>query len=93
MRRWHQDEQLMRNRINDVRLYYHLDDDVPWRASDRFFEWRNTLLNPGKWRKRKPLDCGRAKCGSCHGDKFYGPKARNTKRLKAIQFELEAEGD
>lgn len=29
------------------------------------------LKNPGRWRKRKPLDCGNVRCGICHYSKYY----------------------
>lgn len=27
-------------------------------------------LSPGRFRKRHPLDCGRARCHLCHGEKL-----------------------
>lgn len=53
-----------------------------------YYTSRNQL---GRWRKRNPLDCGRVRCGICHGDKFYAPKARHNNKLAAIQYELDAE--
>jgi hypothetical protein len=29
-------------------------------------------VEPGRFRKRKPLDCGRARCQVCHCDKLFG---------------------
>lgn len=40
---------------------------------------------PGRFRKKKPLDCGNTKCGICHRDKF--PKRQKTRQ------ELRAEED
>lgn len=44
----------------------------------------------GFMRKRRPLDCGKTRCGSCHYEKFYLPKHRREKRLAAIDFEFAA---
>lgn len=44
----------------------------------------------GSMRKRAPFDCGRPRCGVCHGDKFFSSKARHNKKLAAIRYELEA---
>lgn len=90
MRRWHEDTPLLRRRVKDVRLYYHLDRDRVGGYSFDYYRWRDTQLQLGRWRKHKPLDCGRAKCGFCHGDKFYSRKARATKRRQAIEFDLNA---
>lgn len=49
-------------------------------------------LGPGFFRKRHPFDCGRSKCGVCHGEKNYGRKNRFNKRREAIEFDLEADG-
>ena len=46
----------------------------------------------GFLRKRKPLDCGRPRCGLCHDEKFHTPKAREARRRAAIEFELDACG-
>lgn len=43
---------------------------------------------PGRWRKRHPGDCGRARCGLCHGDKLFGPKARGAAKRAAIAAQL-----
>ena len=32
------------------------------------------------YRKRHPLDCGKADCAVCHGDKVYGAKSRQALR-------------
>jgi hypothetical protein len=49
-------------------------------------QWRT--LSPGaesvergRFRKRKPLDCGRARCGLCHGEKLHGRPSFARKRL------------
>lgn len=35
----------------------------------------------GRFRKRHPLDCGRANCKLCHGEKIFGK--RSVKRQRA----------
>lgn len=42
----------------------------------------------GRFRKRDGLDCGRPRCGCCHGDKFLGAGRRTNERRAAISFEL-----
>lgn len=42
----------------------------------------------GSMRKHTPYGCGRARCGICHWEKYYLPKARNNKLREAIAFEL-----
>lgn len=43
----------------------------------------------GYFRKREPLDCGRARCGLCHWSKMWEPKRRAATKRKAIRSELE----
>lgn len=38
----------------------------------------------GRFRKRDGLDCGRARCGQCHGDKLLGAGRRVNERRAAI---------
>jgi hypothetical protein len=45
----------------------------------------------GYFRKRHPFDCGNPRCGLCHFEKFWVPKARATKKRAAIQYELDAD--
>lgn len=47
----------------------------------------------GFMRKRRPYGCGRARCGICHGDKLYAPKARERKVREAIKFDVRASVD
>ena len=44
----------------------------------------------GSMRKHTPYGCGRARCGLCHGEKIYAPKARQTKKRKEIEYEIAA---
>lgn len=48
------------------------------------------FAGPNFFRKRKPLDCGRPRCGTCHYEKFYVGKDRYNKRREAIDFDLRA---
>lgn len=47
----------------------------------------------GTVRKKKPLDCGRVRCGVCHGEKFFAPKNRGAKKRAAIAWDLKAAGE
>jgi hypothetical protein len=40
----------------------------------------NQSVEPGRFRKRHPLDCGRARCGLCHSEKLYGRRSPADKR-------------
>lgn len=37
--------------------------------------WRKDS-NPGRWRKRHPLDCGCPRCVYCHSEKVFGKPRR-----------------
>lgn len=54
MKRWHQEEALMKGRQTF---------DYRWPLHGR--AWPK-----GRYRKRKPLDCGKTQCLLCHSDKF-----------------------
>jgi hypothetical protein len=41
----------------------------------------------GFLRKRRPYDCGNPRCGACHYEKFWMPRARQNARRAAIAFE------
>ncbi len=44
----------------------------------------------GRFRKRKPLDCGRAQCKLCHGEKLYNrPSVKDLRADEAFRFELQ----
>ena len=34
----------------------------------------------GRFRKRKPLDCGRARCGLCHSEKIHDRPSASQRR-------------
>jgi hypothetical protein len=95
MRRWHEELPLMLAR---------------WRAEQRrhrnptfgFLDDRcHCLRGPGTLRKRRPLDCGRARCGVCHWSKLYGyrpwregtRRGRRDRRLEVLRHETAASGD
>jgi len=59
-----------------------------WRLEIAVHERRDGGM--GFLRKRKPYDCGRPRCGLCHGDKFHAPKARARRLREAVEFELRA---
>lgn len=42
----------------------------------------------GRFRKRDGLDCGRARCGQCHGDKMLGAGRRVNERRAAIDDQV-----
>jgi hypothetical protein len=42
----------------------------------------------GTMRKRT-LGCANPRCGLCHAEKFYAPKARSAKNRAAIAYELD----
>lgn len=51
----------------------------------------------GRFRKRHPLDCGRASCKLCHGEKAYGKRSVKVRsadeafalQLREVDLELE----
>lgn len=51
------------------------------------FSWMDEV-ELGRWRKRHPYDCGRTRCGTCHGDKAYGRKRRGEKKRAAIEYSM-----
>lgn len=98
MRRWHSERDLMLRRWRQE-LATHTDN-APDRGWGRPYDSMvpsvlaceidcHCANGMGTMRKNR-LDCGKAHCGLCHYGK-WDPKARNTKKRAAIQFELEAE--
>jgi hypothetical protein len=87
MRRWHEEHALMFRRWKQEMEIHGYD----WRNPPDPKCDRNAChcaAGIGSQRKKKPLDCGRVRCGVCHGDKFYADKARANKKREAIEFEL-----
>jgi len=77
MRRWHSETALMIARMQFARADH---DQCACR--------RCTSDGIGWFRDRHPRDCGRARCGCCHGEKAYGPKRRGATKRRAVEFEL-----
>lgn len=85
MRRWHEERSLMLRRWKmEMRLHGYDWRNPPDPKCDR--NACHCAAGIGSMRKKKPLDCGNPRCGVCHGDKFFGPKARGTKKRDAIRF-------
>lgn len=84
MRRWHSEIPLMRKRMALARDNHNQWRDRSWSCTCR----RCTSDGIGWFRDRHPRDCGRTKCGICHGEKAYGPKRRGATRRRAVDFEL-----
>lgn len=61
---------------------WHLDKRIMFRRA-KDDTWRDLPI--GYWRNRHPFDCGRTRCGLCHGDKFHQDKARANHIRDAIQ--------
>lgn len=74
MRRWHQERSLMLARLRFDREF--------------FGEYRKDR-KMGHFRKRKPLDCGKTRCCSCHWEKYVDVKSRRHEKYRAIKLELE----
>ena len=95
MRRWHQERDLMLRRwrieiAKHERGYSHMAlAPVPPQDCD---EPCHCYRGPGFLRKRRPLDCGRPRCGVCHFEKIYGRQARANEGRQAIEFDLAAAG-
>ncbi len=92
MKRWHAERNLMLRRwrqrlamVSDG--YSHMALAPPSEAPGR---WERHQKGIGAHRSRKPLDCGHPRCGCCHGEKFYAPKARAAKRRAAIEYDRDA---
>lgn len=83
----------MERRVKDAKHLkpWYFDDQGIDRWLTATHKWRRRLVQSSRWRKRKPLDCGKTRCTTCHWKKYYEPKRRNNKKRAAIQFELEAE--
>jgi len=97
MRRWHQDLPLMLRRWRDELRKYGLDP-APYLGNYRSGELTHVGIchcerGPGVLRKRRPWDCGRARCGLCHWSKIHGIPARSNRNWYAMEFEAAAAVD
>jgi hypothetical protein len=84
VKRWHEDRDLMLTRMKLERAKHGVGPDV------RDASICHCLLGIGVVRKRKPYGCRRPRCGLCHPDKLFTPKARAATRRRAIDFDLRA---
>lgn len=84
MRRWHSETALMQARMGFARA-----DHDQWRYLFGSCGCRRCTSDGIGWfRDRHPRDCGRPRCGLCHGEKVYGRKARGATLRRAVDFEL-----
>ena len=85
MRRWHEERSLMLRRWK-IEMDKHGYDwrNPPDPKCDR--DSCHCAAGIGSVRKKKPLDCGRPRCGVCHGEKFYAPKRRGATKREEISF-------
>lgn len=62
---------------------YHSELALIQRRAREWWQWTyGSSLDAkpdGRFRKRKPLDCGKSKCACCHGDSKY-PKRKPTRQ-------------
>lgn len=96
MRRWHSERELMlrrwRQELANHDFEYGQDYPHGYLAppSDAAGIDCHCAQGIGSMRKRTAYGCGNPRCGICHFEKFYVPKARETKRREAIDFDLKA---
>lgn len=74
MKRWHEELPLMVKRAKIRR-------SLVAEAFDAYGEGLS------RWRKRDPRDCGRTRCGCCHGEKFSGAGSRSNDLRSALRYE------
>jgi hypothetical protein len=67
MQRWHSEKHIARR---------HQRDRVDLAGSDAGRQVRRAERQLGRFRKRHALDCGRARCFLCHGDKLLDRRTR-----------------
>lgn len=84
MQRWHSETALMFKRWREEMATHNYD----WRCPPTGKDVCHCAAGIGSMRKRTPHGCGNPRCGICHWEKFYMPKARSTHRRNAILFEL-----
>lgn len=103
MRRWHSEMPLMRRRWRmELAKHGNSDPNSKWCWGMPLMALAPPSLAAqvdchcaqgiGSMRKRKPLDCTNPRCGLCHFEKFFVPKAREQKKREAILFDLAANG-
>ncbi len=72
MKRWHEELQISRRRFWSYNKWLYGNNQMETCCL------RDGKVQYGRYRKRKPLDCGNPQCGLCHSDKF--PKRSLTHR-------------
>lgn len=88
MRRWHSERHIMLRRWKMEMIKHGYDwRNPPDPKCDR--DACHCAAGIGSMRKRRPFDCGNPHCALCHFEKFWVPKARNTKKREAIDFSLD----
>lgn len=66
MRRWHEDQSVAHRQWRVHSHFVHSGQPTGCPCDEQ----------PGRFRKRRALDCGRARCQLCHFDKIHGIKHR-----------------
>lgn len=89
MRRSAQDRDIALRRIKFYRAIAPISDRNPayWRSASEHASYLRRIAQAGRYRKRKPLDCGKTRCGTCHGDKW--PRRLSPAELRADEAETE----
>lgn len=70
MKRYHQDLALIAKRGKEYRRF--LNRTGASCEADK--------VEPGRFRKRHPLDCGRTQCGLCHSEKRFNRPSHSDRR-------------
>jgi len=95
MKRWHEEVPLMLRRWKQEMEIHGYDWRNPPALSCEPSEQGcrgvcHCAAGIGSMRWKKPLDCGRARCGICHWERNYEPRRRGAKKRAAIDFEVRA---
>ncbi|HKI37947.1 MAG TPA: hypothetical protein VKA46_39195 [Gemmataceae bacterium] len=75
MRRWHQEQTVSRRQWRIHQKFVHDDLPTGCDCDDQV----------GRFRKRRALDCGHARCQLCHFDKIHGIKTHH-QRVADVRF-------
>lgn len=86
MKRWHEEKKVMERRVKE---------DLSWRYQDHnqlnpltgwnIVHWRGTGQG-GRFRKKKPFDCGNPRCGICHSHKRFGHTETRQEYFADLKF-------
>ena len=89
MKRFHEELPLLVRRARVARLY---TSSITGKTEGRSFKEKGRNSAPlGVFRKRKPYDCGQARCMLCHGQKLLRKGEARTER-DAWRHEMTAGG-